>query len=296
MKRFARLERILAMDPERDCEEIYRQLAEYEFPWDITRALELALFRTYAVPSIGRLLDRTGEFTGCPQKRYDDTVLVLFEIFHHGGLDPARREAAVEHLNRIHGLYRISNDDYLYTLATFVVIPVRWVQAYGWRRLHDREVRGLTNAMRRMGEGMRITGIPETYAEFERFLDDYERDNFGFDPGGQRVAQATLDTLGSWFPYPLSEVAKRVPLLMMDEPLLRALRLPVAPQWLRSLVGLGLKARGTVVRFGPVRADTDPVTPETRTYPDGYELSELGPRAFHQHKHKLSAAGGPAAS
>lgn len=294
MKRFARLEQILALDPERDCEHIYRLLAEYEFPWDITRALELALFRTYAVPSIGKLLDRTGEFTGCPQKRYDDTALVLYEIFHHGGADDARRDAAIDQLNSIHGLYKISNEDYVYTLATFVVTPVRWIQAYGWRKLHDREIQALTNTMRKMGEGMRLTDIPETYAEFERLLDDYERDYFAFDAGAQRVAHATLNTLGSWFPYPLSEVASRVPLLMMDEHLLRALGLWVAPKWMRSLVAVGLKARGAVVRFMPVRSEPQAITP--LSYPDGYELGDLGPRAFHQHKHKLSELGRTSAS
>jgi hypothetical protein len=82
MKRFDRLQQILSLDADRDCETIYRLLAEYEFPWDITKALEFALFRTYAVPSIGRLLDRTGEFVKCPQKRYDDTTLLLYEVFH----------------------------------------------------------------------------------------------------------------------------------------------------------------------------------------------------------------------
>jgi len=59
MSRYSRLRRIEALDPERDYQEIYRTSAEYEFPWDVQRSLELALFRTYAVPSIGGLLDRT---------------------------------------------------------------------------------------------------------------------------------------------------------------------------------------------------------------------------------------------
>ncbi|WP_460955389.1 oxygenase MpaB family protein [Parasphingorhabdus pacifica] len=282
MKRFARLEQILSLDPDRDYEQIYRMLAEHEFPWDIARALELALFRTYAVPSIGKLLDRTGEFTGCPQQRYDDTALVLYEIFHSGGIDEAKRAAAVDHLNRIHGLYKISNADYLYTLATFVVIPVRWLELYGWRSLHEREIRAITNTMRRMGEGMHIGGIPETYAGFERLLDEYERDHFDFDPGAQRVAHATLKTMGSWFPYPLSEVARRVPLLLMDEHLLRALHLPEPPEWMRAVARLGLKARGKVVRYMSPRPDSAPAVPAPRSYPDGYVLEQLGPRKFHK--------------
>ncbi len=57
------------LDPETDFTEIYRNLALYDFPWDTNQALSFALFRTYAVPSIGRLLDETGQFTGACQKR-----------------------------------------------------------------------------------------------------------------------------------------------------------------------------------------------------------------------------------
>mgnify|MGYP004117529627 CR=1 FL=1 len=43
------------LDPETQFVEIYRNLATIEFPWDLNQALSLALFRTYAVPSVGRL-------------------------------------------------------------------------------------------------------------------------------------------------------------------------------------------------------------------------------------------------
>src|SRR5699024_2083210 len=106
--------------------------------------------------------------------------------------------------------YRISNEDYRYTLATFVVAPVRWINAYGWRALHPVEVRAITNTMRAMGEGMGISAIPETYDEFATLLDTYERDHFSFDPGGRRVADATLQLFASWFPPFLSTVAHTV--------------------------------------------------------------------------------------
>ena len=288
MKRFDRLRRILALDPDRDCETIYRLLAEYEFPWDITKSLELALFRTYAVPSIGRLLDRTGEFTRCPQKRYDDTSLILYEILHHGP-DSERGGFALERLNRIHDRYRISNDDYLYTLSTFVVMPVRWIGAYGWRRLHPREITAITNTMRRMGEGMRIEGIPETYEEFARLFDDYERAHFGYDAGGTRVAQATLDLFGSWYPKALSGAVSEAGKLLMEPHLLAAFRFDEPSSRSRRIAELALKARAVVVRHGPVRPDSRPVAPKPLAYPDGYTLAELGPESFHRSQGRLRA-------
>jgi hypothetical protein len=105
------------LDPETDHEQIMRILVHHEFPWDITQALSFALFRTYAVPSIGRLLHETGEFTRRTQKRYDDTALLLDEVTEHGFADPAGR-AAVRRINQMHAMYDISNDDLRYVLST----------------------------------------------------------------------------------------------------------------------------------------------------------------------------------
>ena len=51
------------LDPGTDFTRIYSIMATHEFPWDMSQALSFALFRTYAVPSIGVLLHDTGEFT-----------------------------------------------------------------------------------------------------------------------------------------------------------------------------------------------------------------------------------------
>ncbi len=293
MRRFARLEQILALDPEHDAAEIFRLLSEQEFPWDMTRSLELALFRTYAVPSIGRLLDRTGEFQRCPQKRYDDTVLVLFEIWLANS--EQEHQQAVDHLNRIHWRFDISNADYLYTLATFVVMPVRWINAYGWRRLHPREIRALTNVMRRMGEGMRIDGIPETYTEFAQLLDDYEDEHFSYDPGSRRVAEATMGLFGSWFPRPLSGVVRSATRLLLEPHLLEALGLRHPPAFARTAVALALKARGLVLRMGPPRSDASPVYPQPISYPHGHSLTDLGPESFHRYLARRQAGAGAGA-
>ena len=60
---------IATLDAERDCQRIAHLLACYEFPFDITRCLELALFHTYGSIPVSRLLDATGEFRKFGQKR-----------------------------------------------------------------------------------------------------------------------------------------------------------------------------------------------------------------------------------
>ena len=130
---------IATLDPEADCVEIYRILAQHEFPWDLNQSLSFALFRTYAVPSIGRLLDETGQFTGPTQKRYDDTALLLDAPLEHG-FDSVEGRNGIRRINQMHAMYDISNDDLRYVLATFVVVPKRWIDDHGWRPLTRAEV------------------------------------------------------------------------------------------------------------------------------------------------------------
>src|SRR3954451_20635899 len=138
MRRFDWRRRIEQLDPATDYHEIYLIMAAHEFPWDMNQALSFALLRTYAVPSIGGLLARTGEFTARPQKRYDDTVLILDAVLEHGPTSDEGR-AAIRRMNQMHRFYDIGDDDLRYVLATFVVMPIRWIDAYGWRRLTETE-------------------------------------------------------------------------------------------------------------------------------------------------------------
>lgn len=282
MGRYTRLTEIMRLDPEVDYERIYRMDLRLEFPWDLTKALEFALFRTYAVPSIGRLLRETGEFTDRPQKRYDDTAIVLYEAGTKG-LEEQGGRAAMRQLNRIHGKYDISNDDYRYVLATFVVVPKRWLDAYGWRPFHPVEQRAATNSFRRIGELMGIRDIPETYDDFEKLLDTYERDNFAFDPASKEVAEATLRLFGSWYPHPFKGLAAKAPLALLDEELARALGLPVAPRAIKSAASMVLKARARALRLFPARPDHRPYVLSARTYPHGWDIAHIGPEWAHAH-------------
>src|SRR5688572_7982855 len=128
------LHKILSLNPDTDHWEIVRLSSMYEFPWDFNRALELALFRTFASPSIAKTLHGSRQFEKYPQKRYDDTDLILSEILENG-LHSERGKATIERLNFIHSHFKISNEDYLYVLSTFVFEPKRWIDKYGYRKL-----------------------------------------------------------------------------------------------------------------------------------------------------------------
>ncbi|WP_328885118.1 oxygenase MpaB family protein [Streptomyces sp. NBC_00316] len=277
MKRYDRLKAIQRLDPERDFLEIYRLTATYEFPWDITRALELALYRTYAVPSIGRLLAETAELTDRPQKRYDDTALLLDTVVEHGfDSDPGR--TAIRRINRMHRSYDITDDDMRYVLCTFVVVPKRWIDRYGWRRLSDHELQAFAAYYRTLGAHMGIKDVPRTFEEFERTLDAYEDEHFGWDEGARKVSDATLALMASWYPRPLAPVVRKASLALLDDALLRVFRYERPGPVARSLTRGALRLRARAVRLLPPRSTAHYArqNPEIKGYPDGYEVAALG--------------------
>ncbi|WP_432136105.1 oxygenase MpaB family protein [Streptomyces sp. bgisy154] len=279
MKRFERLDQIRRMDPYAEASEIYRLTVAYEFPWDTTRALELALYRTYAVPGIGRLLARTAELTDRTQRRYDDTSLLLDAVVEHGFAGPEGR-TAIRRINQMHRSYDISNDDMRYVLCTFVVVPKRWIDAYGWRRMSRHEIVASTVHYRTLGRHMGIQDIPESYEEFEDCLDAYEAAHFAWDEEARRVSDATLDLMASWYPRPLAPLLRTGTLALLDDPLLQAFRYTPPGPVTRALVRRAVRARGRVVRLLPPRRAPHFARQnrEIKSYPDGYRLNELGTR------------------
>ncbi|MFF8995690.1 oxygenase MpaB family protein [Streptomyces sp. NPDC014983] len=279
MKRFERLERIRRLDPVADAAEIYRLSAVFEFPWDYTRALELALYRTYAVPSIGRLLAETAELTDRTQKRYDDTALLLDTVVEHGFAAEQGR-TAIRRINQMHRSYDISDDDMRYVLSTFVVVPKRWIDTYGWRRLSRHETVAAAEYYRTLGRHMGIPDLPTTYEEFETLLDTYEAAHFGWDEGARRVSDATLDLMASWYPRPLAPLLRTGVLALLDEPLLNAFRYQRPGPATVALVRRAVKARGRVVRLLPPRRSPHFARQnrEIKGYPNGYRVADLGTR------------------
>lgn len=268
-----------ALDPETDYVEIYQNLALYEFTWDINQALSFALFRTYAVPSIGRLLHDTGAFTDAVQQRYDDTVLLLEAPFVHG-FDSPQGRTAMRRVNQMHRAYDISNDDFRYVLATFVVVPKRWLDTWGWRPLSDNELRASVNYYRALGRHMGIKDIPETYDAFMHVMDDYERAHFAYDEGARRVADSTLDLLTTFYPRPLRKPVEVFSRAIMDEPLLEAFRYDAPSPAVRRLSNGAMRARARLLRYLP--SNRKPTfaadLPRIKSYPGGYDLEDLGTR------------------
>lgn len=277
--RYRILEEIRRLEPERDHQRIVFLSSCYEFPFDTTRALEFALFRTYCVPSISKLLDSTGEFLACPQKRYDDTDLIVSEMMEWG-YDSPRGRRALRRMNQIHRRFAISNDDYLYVLSTFVYEPIRWNERNGWRPMCEQERLGFFHFWREVGRRMGIKGIPSDYTAFETYNREYERRHFQFNETNRRIGTATRELFVSWFPKPFAPLVRSAIHAMLDDPLIEAFGFPRPSALMRRLVPVGLRLRARFARYLPPRR-----RPRLRTgmkhptYPDGYTIERLGPAA-----------------
>jgi hypothetical protein len=272
------LAEIERLDPERDHQRIVHLSFGYDFSWDSIRALEIALFRTFCVPSISALLDRTGEFHHDSQRRYDDTSLLLAEICKWG-YDRGRGKEALERMNWAHGHYTIANDDFLYVLSTFIYEPVRWIDAFGWRKTSVNERLGYYYFWRAVGTRMGIRNIPESYEAFDAWSRAYEREHCRFATSNQRIGSATRDLFASWFPAVFAPLVRYAIYAMFDDETVAAFGFPRPLPLTRPLLRGALKLRGGVVRWLPPRREPHFFTDSpNRTHPDGYRIADLGPR------------------
>ena len=275
--RFDILHEIERLDPERDHQRIVHLSFGYDFPWDSIRALEIALYRTYCVPSISALLDRTGEFRERTQQRYDDTALLIAEMCEWG-YQEGRGKQALERMNWAHGHFTIANDDFLYVLSTFIFEPVRWIDRFGWRRTARNERLGYYWFWREIGARMGITNIPASYDLFEAWSRAYERAQFRFAETNHRVGSSTRDLFAAWFPRIFTPVVRYSIYAMLDDSMITAFGFPRPLPFTRPMLRASLKLRGRFVRWLPPRREPHFFTDSrNRTYPHGYRITELGP-------------------
>jgi len=270
------LDEIEGLDPERDFQRICYLSTNYDFPWDVEQSLSLAFFKTYGIPTISELLDRTGEFRERAQKRYDDTKLILAEMFDHG-IDSERGREANRRMNQMHGRFPIKNDDYIYVMSTIVLEPIRWNRRWGWRKYTDKESQAQLAYMGEMARRMDIRDVPPTLDSLEKWSRAYEAANLRFTESNRRVADYTLDLFLSWFPGPARPLVRRAMLAILDDALLEAFGYERPGKAARTLVDRALRTRAFVIRLLPRRRSPHLVTGEQmRSYPHGYRLSDLG--------------------
>lgn len=271
------------LDPAVDYQRIYRHLVMREFWSEARMGLNMAFYRTYAVPEIARLLHGTGQVTGRPVKRAYDTGIVMYELIANG-LEHPRGRKMLELLNRMHGKYSIEDGQYRYVLGALVFVPSRWIDKFGPRRLDPREREATFEFYRRVGAAMHIKGIPGTIAEFEDEFDAYEREHFAFDPAATALFGVTRDLVAQRIPARLRGIGwvRRAVVeaadSLLERPVRAALGVPEPPRILEATVHALLIAKGRMRRFSRI-PDAALWTPGRANvaYPGGYTLDQIGP-------------------
>ena len=269
---------IAGLQPQADCQRIVHLLTAYEFPFDMTRALEIALFHTYGSRSVARLLDRTGQFSAQGQKRYDDTNLLIAQ-FMEAGWDGDLGARAMARMNAIHGHFRIPNDDFLFVLWTFIDFPIQWMDDFGWRRFTDHERLAWFNYWIGVGQRMGLADLPASKADYDAFVAAYEAREFVSDPASANVANATVAIFEGWLPRWLRFAVKPAAACLVRPQFLRATGFkppsPLLDALLRGVLKLraGVKSLVSIERYPYLLADK-----AYRSYPLGRpEIETIGP-------------------
>ncbi|MFD2571958.1 oxygenase MpaB family protein [Spirosoma soli] len=276
-----------ALDPISDHQRMVHLLTAYEFPFDITRALELALFHTYASPRVSGLLAHTGEFERHGQKRYDDTSRLIAE-FMESGYDSEKGQRAIAHMNLIHSHYQIDNADYLFVLSTFIFYPINWVNQYGWRKLTPAEELSIFYFFRAVGERMNLTDLPDSIAELRAFTDAYEDRYFRYTESNRRIADATVSIVKGWFPNFLRPLVQPAVAAMISPKLRDAFGYVTPPGWFTALIAGGLWIRKFPLRWLTFKPYPSLVQHTTfRHYPDGPpDIEAVGPEKLLRPKER----------
>mmetsp|Transcript_90134 Transcript_90134/g.176479 ORF Transcript_90134/g.176479 Transcript_90134/m.176479 type:complete len:333 (+) Transcript_90134:111-1109(+) len=306
MKSYYRLDNLDEPKSATQAQPVTNNVAYHDFPFIGTKALEFGLFRTYAIPSISKILVSTKELTDHCAQRYDDTDLIVRE-FMEQRVDSWRATLAIRRLNALHGKYKISNEDYLYVLAIFAVIPYRWIDMYGYRPAHSLEKLSSYVFWNEVGSKMGIKDIPSSYEELELYMDDFEVKNMRFHPNNAHLAVSTLELLLSPLPSILHPIGREIVYAMCDRPLRAAMGFPDPIFGLSEALHSILVMSGWVTRillpprlvparrtpYCPFDNQTEPVmgtrlcpvyNPYEATYKEGYCIEQLGPKKYVEEK------------
>ncbi|KAI1288936.1 hypothetical protein EDD11_009527 [Mortierella claussenii] len=294
--------------------EVTAVINELEFPFLNVAALEFASFKTYAIPTISKVLVATKQFTTAGLKRADDTFLFILEMKECYSRnwrrtmiegkedekevqnDKKRSEIALERLNFIHGHYNIKQDDFLYTLAMFMLEPTSFLGQFEWRDLTELEQNAHFATWKSIGEAMNIQNIPETKEEMRAWSENYEETYANFAVANIKVAESTIDVLLSLTPSFTHGLSRQVVSALLTPRLREAFRIAPPPRGLTSLVHAALYGRAMFIRYfmlprrlplvrTALRANSEcKYVPSfhryTPVYKDGYRVEDLGPKRF----------------
>src|SRR5690606_6674130 len=120
-------------------------------------------------------------------------------------------------------------EDFLYVLSTFVLEPIRWIDAFGRRSLVHSERHGLFHFFRAVGQRMGLEDLPDSLDRMERMSLDYEQRYFVPAASNRRVADAALRMIEGWLPPGTRWLVRPTVCALMDGPMRQAFDYPAPP-------------------------------------------------------------------
>jgi len=223
----------------------------YEMPYMMQLSVSFALFKTYGIPTISRLLAKTNQLARLEVagRRAEDTGVLLAECFLHD-LDSERARMGLARINYLHSLYRtsISNDDMLYTLSLFVLEPARWAERLEWRSLSNLEKEARHIFLKEIGERMGIESIPTTFAAFENWSTDYETKSMIYSEDNKICGEATLSFMILVYPKLMHGFLRKFFIALVDERLRLAMGFEEVPSWMKVFVKTVFNVRAFLLR------------------------------------------------
>ncbi|KAM5479319.1 hypothetical protein McanCB56680_005641 [Microsporum canis] len=245
---------------------IQRDVLTLEFPFIGGKGLQYALFKTYGISTISKLLIETGQLSTPTKaaKRYADTGC-LFTEWIDNAPESERANAAFARLNFLHSHYqkagKISNDDMLYTLAVLALEPKRWIEQYEWRKLNEMELCAFGTFWKSAGDAMGISYecLPSYKSGFTdglHWLDElaiwveaFESQHMVPDTNCNLVADHTTDLLNYTLPKPLHNAGKKCITVLLDERLRKAMMYPRAPAPYYKAISTILTIRKNIIKY-----------------------------------------------
>ncbi|MCJ1466027.1 hypothetical protein MMC07_004646, partial [Pseudocyphellaria aurata] len=238
-----------------DAFRIQKDLVELEFPFTYEKALQFALFRTYGIPTVSRLLVGTSELSSADTapKRYVDTVILIQEFMGHAPTSKRTLEA-VSRMNYLHSGYQksrqILDDDLLYTLSLFAREPAWWINKYEWRQLEDFERCAIGTYWKSMGDAMGI-GYEKLKSGKDGWIDglhwleevtewsnEYESRSMRPHINNKKTAEQTVAILLWNIPPAMKGIGRHVVSALMDDRLRTAMMYPNPPEFYFPLVSI----------------------------------------------------------
>ncbi|PHH62575.1 hypothetical protein CDD81_6890 [Ophiocordyceps australis] len=244
---------------------IHHHCSAYEFPFAFDYGLRMAIFKTYALENVGRLLAASSDLMSTQHvgKRYEDTEVIYASFFHWPPSSPPLHDF-VARMNYLHEPYvksgRILNKDLLYVLYISLVEPINHQRLYEWRSLTDMEVAASATLWYYIGEMMGIDYQSELgknkWKDGIEFLDDLTAWSFKYEdlhlkrlPEVHTLGVNLIDFMLSVYPRVSHPVVYQVLLLLLGERVRHALSLPEPSLAMTAIFYSSLLVRRFVLRF-----------------------------------------------